>query len=241
MTAQYSLPATAKYAFKESLPILSGFLFLGMAYGVYMHSLGFMWWYPTLMAILIFAGSVEFIVAGMLVMAFNPSSVFLLVLMISARQIFYAISMLHKFKDITGIKRWYLIAGMVDESFAINYSADTNKAGVDKAWFMVLVTLFLHIYWVLGATLGALMGAVLPFDLAGAEFAMTALFLVIFVEQWQRQTSHESALLGIGMTTLALIIFGKSHFLIPAMVGILLWLTFRRQALTDKLSHKANP
>lgn len=227
------LNATIRHAFKESLPILSGFLFLGMAYGIYMQSLGFSFWYPVLMAVLIFAGSVEFIMAGMLIMAFNPSSVFLLIVMISARQIFYAISMLDKFKDITGWRRWYLIGAMTDESFAINYTAD--MAGVDKAWFMVFVTLFLHIYWVVGAGLGAVAGVVLPFDLKGAEFAMTALFLVIFVEQWRRETSHESSLLGIGMTTLALMMFGKSNFLIPAMLGILVWLTVRKSTIGQKL------
>lgn len=231
--------AAARHAFKESLPILSGFLFLGMAYGIYMQSLGFLPWYPVVMAMLIFAGSVEFIVAGLLVMAFNPSSVFLLVMMISVRQIFYAISMLDKFKDITGWKRWYLICGMVDESFAINYTTDTDKMGVDKAWFMVLVTLFLHIYWVAGSALGAILGATLPMDLKGAEFAMTALFLVILTEQWQREKSHESTLLGVGMTALALIIFGKTHFLIPAMLGILGYLTIRRKRLGDKLGNKA--
>lgn len=225
--------STTRHAFKESLPILSGFLFLGMAYGVYMHSLGFGVWYPVLMALFIFAGSVEFIVAGLLVMAFNPSSVFLLIVMISARQIFYGISMLDKFRDITGWKRFYLIAGMVDESFAINYTAKTD--GLDKAWFMVLVTLFLHMYWVAGSALGVLMGAVLPFDLKGAEFAMTALFLVILVEQWSKESSHESSLVGLGMTAVALMAFGKTNFLIPAMVGILVWLTVRRTALQDKL------
>lgn len=225
--------STTRHAFKESLPILSGFLFLGMAYGVYMHSLGFGVWYPVLMALFIFAGSVEFIVAGLLVMAFNPSSVFLLIVMISARQIFYGISMLDKFRDITGWKRFYLIAGMVDESFAINYTAKTD--GLDKAWFMVLVTLFLHMYWVAGSALGVLMGAVLPFDLKGAEFAMTALFLVILVEQWSKESSHESSLVGLGMTAVALMAFGKTNFLIPAMVGILAWLTVRRTALQDKL------
>lgn len=225
--------STTRHAFKESLPILSGFLFLGMAYGVYMHSLGFGVWYPVLMALFIFAGSVEFIVAGLLVMAFNPSSVFLLIVMISARQIFYGISMLDKFRDITGWKRFYLIAGMVDESFAINYTAKTD--GLDKAWFMVLVTLFLHMYWVAGSALGVLMGAVLPFDLKGAEFAMTALFLVILVEQWSKESSHESSLVGLSMTAVALIAFGKTNFLIPAMVGILVWLTVRRTALQDKL------
>lgn len=203
-----------------------------------MQSLGFGFWYPVLMAVLIFAGSVEFIVAGMLIMAFDPASVFLLVAMISIRQVFYAISMLDKFKDITGVKRWYLIGAMTDESFAINYTTDTDTAGVDKAWFMVLVTLFLHIYWVVGAGLGAVAGAVLPVDLKGAEFAMTALFLVILVERWQQETTHESSLVGIGMTALALVVFGKTHFLIPAMLGILAYLSLRRRAIGDKLGLK---
>ncbi|OOR89402.1 branched-chain amino acid transporter AzlC [Moraxella caviae] len=226
---------TAKAAFAHSLPIMSGFLFLGMAYGVYMSSLGFSAWYPALMALFIFAGSVEFIVAGMLIMAFAPSSVLLLVLMVSARQIFYGISMLGKFEGITGWKRWYLIAGMTDESFAINYTADPN--GVDRAWFMVLVTLFLHIYWVAGSALGGVLGAVLPFDLTGAEFAMTALFLVIFVEQWARERTHESSLVGIGMTAACLIIFGKTHFLLPAMGGILLYLSVRKKAIEAKMAN----
>lgn len=238
MTTPYSFKATAHQAFIESLPILSGFTFLGMTYGIYMHALGFGVWYPILMALFIFAGSVEFILAGLLVMSFNPWSVFLLILMISGRQIFYGISMLNKFADIRGFKRFYLISAMVDESFAINYIAKPKK-DVDKAWFMVLVTLLLHIYWVVGAALGVLVGQLTPIDLTGSEFAMTALFLVIFIEQWQRERSHESSLVGLGMTALALIVFGKTHFLTPAMIGILLWLTLRRHKLINKLGDKS--
>lgn len=214
---------TFKYAFYQSMPIMSGFLFLGMAYGFYMNSLGFDWIYPTLMALFIFAGSVEFIVAGVLLSAFNPLAVFLLIVMISGRQIFYGISMLNKFKDIKGIKRFYLISAMTDESFAINYMSDI-PSHINRTHFMLYVTALLHIYWVVGAMAGGLLGNVLPIDLTGSEFAMTALFLVIFMEQWLKEKNHISSVIGIGVTMLSLLVFDKDSFLIPAMVGILVLL-----------------
>lgn len=229
---EFSWSATIRSAFQHSLPILSGFAFLGMAYGIYMRSLGFDAIYPILMAMAIFAGSVEFITAGLLVLAFNPIYTFLLILMISARQIFYGIAMLDKY-NTTGWKRFYLITATVDESFAINYTAKTEKP-IDKIWHMIFVTLFLHIYWVSGAALGTLLANILPFDLKGAEFAMTALFIVIFLEQWQKEQHHESSLIGLGITALALILFGKQYFLIPAMVGILLYLTLRRHKIAKQ-------
>lgn len=225
----FSWSATLHSAFKHSLPILSGFLFLGMAYGIYMRSLGFDSIYPILMAVFIFAGSVEFVVAGLLVVAFNPIYTFLLILMISARQIFYGIAMLDKYHT-TGWKRIYLITTTIDESFAINYATKTEQP-IDKIWHMIFVTLFLHLYWVSGTALGALLANILPFDLKGAEFAMTALFIVIFLEQWRKEQNHESSLIGLGITGLALILFGKQYFLLPAMFGILIILTLRRKKL----------
>ncbi|MDO4441853.1 MAG: AzlC family ABC transporter permease [Moraxella sp.] len=221
---------TVKTAFIHSLPILSGFLFLGMAYGVYMRSLGFEMIYPIAMAFFIFAGSVEFVMASVLLASFNPLSVLLLIGMISARQIFYGISMLDKFKDIKGFQRFYLISAMTDESFAINYSAKLGD-NIDKTWFMLLITAFLHLYWVLGAALGAVLSDVLPFDLKGSEFAMTALFLVIFMEQWAKEDSHISAVIGVALSALSLIIFGKDSFLIPTMAGILMLLGLLRPHL----------
>lgn len=217
--------ATIKSAFLHSLPIMSGFLFLGTAYGVYMRGLGFDAIYPILMALLIFAGSVEFVVAGLLLSVFNPIYTFLMILMISARQIFYAISMLEKYHQ-AGHKKYYLISATVDESFAVNYNAKLDKQ-IDESWHMVFVTLFLQLYWVCGSALGASLAHYLPFDLKGSEFAMTALFLVIFVEQWRKETSHFSSMLGIFATVFALLLFGQQHFLIPAMITILLLLTIK--------------
>ncbi|WP_236824071.1 AzlC family ABC transporter permease [Bisgaardia hudsonensis] len=226
--------AAAKAAFPYSSPMIMGFLFLGASYGIYMHSLGFGFIYPMLTSMLIYGGSVEFVVAGMLLLPFAPLQVFLLTLMISGRQIFYSVSMLDKYGSHLGKKRWYLISAMVDESFSLNYMAKI-PATLDKGWYMFFVTLYLHIYWVVGATVGNLFSEYSVLNLQGVEFAMTALFLVIFVENWIKEQSHEASLLGIGITLLCLCVFGKENFLIPTLIGILVILTFRRFKLASKL------
>ncbi|HHF1670594.1 TPA: azaleucine resistance protein AzlC [Haemophilus influenzae] len=223
----------AKAAFPYSVPMIAGFLFLGIAYGIYMKALGFGFLYPTLMALLIYAGSVEFIAAGALIAPFSPISVLLITLMISARQIFYGISMLEKYGIHIGKKRWYLITTLVDESFSLNYMAKIPPH-LDKGWYMFFVSLYLHIYWVLGAVMGNLFGTVLPFNLKGVEFSMTALFLVIFAENWLKEKSHESSLLGLGIALVFLLIIGKEYFLIPTLISIWLILTMRIAKLETK-------
>lgn len=231
---QHPIRAAAKAALPYSAPMIAGFLFLGFAYGIYMKALGFGFLYPMLMALLIYAGSVEFIAAAALVAPFSPLSVLLITLMVSGRQIFYAISMLEKYGAQIGKKRWYLISTLVDESFSLNYMANI-PAHLDKGWYMFFVSLYLHIYWVIGATMGNVFGSVLPFDLKGVEFAMTALFLVIFAENWLKEKSHESSLLGLGIAFASLLIVGKQHFLIPTLIGIWVILTLRRPKLESKL------
>lgn len=231
---QPPIRAAAKAALPYSAPMIAGFLFLGVAYGIYMKALGFGFLYPTLMALLIYAGSIEFIAAGALISPFSPLSVLLITLMVSGRQIFYAISMLEKYGAHLGKKRWYLISTLVDESFSLNYMAKIPPH-LDKGWYMFFVSLYLHIYWVVGAAAGNLFGSILPFDLKGVEFAMTALFLVIFAENWMKEKSHESSLLGLGIAFASLLMVGKQHFLIPTLLGIWLILTFRRPKLESKL------
>ncbi|OOF65880.1 azaleucine resistance protein AzlC [Rodentibacter sp. Ppn85] len=226
--------AAAKAALPYSAPMIAGFLFLGIAYGIYMKALGFGVWYPILMALLIYAGSVEFIAASALVSPFSPLSVLLVTLMVSGRQIFYAISMLEKYGVHLGKKRWYLISSLVDESFSLNYMAKIPPH-LDKGWYMFFVSLYLHTYWVLGATMGNLFGELLPVDLKGVEFAMTALFLVIFAENWMKEKSHESSLLGLAIALISLLIVGKQHFLLPTLIGIWLILTLRRPKMECKL------
>ncbi|AUO09010.1 branched-chain amino acid transporter AzlC [Paenibacillus jamilae] len=219
-------------AFPQTLPIFSGFLFLGISYGIFMNSLGFSAIYPILMSLVIFAGSMEFLTANLLLLAFNPINAFFLTLMVNARHLFYGISMLDKYKNV-GNKKWYMIFGLCDESFAINSTIHVPN-NVDKGWVMFFVTLLNHFYWVLGAALGGIFGSLIQFNTEGLEFAMTALFVVIFIEQWLKEEKHYSSLIGLGMSIVCLIIFGENHFIIPAMIAILGLLTLTRKSLEKK-------
>lgn len=216
-------------AFKPTLPIMAGFLFIGITYGIYMNASGFSFWYPMLMSLTIFAGSMEFVTVNLLLGSFDPIQAFLLTLMVNARHIFYGISMLDKYQGM-GLKKIYLIFGMCDESFSINYTICPPQ-DVDHGWFMFFVNLYNHAYWVLGATIGGLLGSLIMFDTQGLEFVMTAMFVVIFIENWLHENAHFSSLLGIAASILCLSAFGSSNFIIPSMLAILAVLTLSRKKL----------
>lgn len=218
-----------KAAFPHTIPIFAGFWFLGMTYGIYMNVSGFPFWYPMLMSLTIFAGSVEFVAVNLLLGAFNPLQALAMTLMINARHLFYGLSMLDKYRG-NGWKDFYLIFGMCDESFSINYTARIPE-GIDRGWFMFFVTLLNHFYWFFGAALGGIFGSLIRFDTDGLDFVMTAMFVVIFMEQWMKEKEHVSSLVGVGVTLLCLVAFGADRFLIPAMVVILGVLTFLRRPL----------
>lgn len=232
MTNRSELQLAFRAAFPATIPILAGFLFLGIAYGIFMNISGFGAGYAFLMSLLIFAGSMEFVAVHLLLGAFNPLGAFFLALMVNARHLFYGISMLEKFKG-SGLKKIYLIFGMCDETFSINYTAQIPQ-GVNKGWYMFFVTLLNHIYWVLGATIGGLFGSLVQINMEGLEFVMTALFVVIFIEQWLKETTHHSALLGLGLPVLCLFIFNGDNFIIPSMILILCVLTLMRRPLEKK-------
>ena len=212
-----------KAALPYTLPICIGFLFLGMSYGFLMRSKGFSFVYPMLMSLFIFAGSMEFVTVNLLLSAFNPLYAFCLTLMVNARHLFYGISMISKYKNV-GWKKLYLIYGMCDESFTINCTV-TPPPDVDKGWFMFFVTLLNHAYWVFSATLGAILGYLIQFDTRGIEFVMTALFVVMFINQWEETTDHRSALIGLGCSFLCLLTFGSQNFLLLSMGLIIFCLT----------------
>lgn len=219
-------------AFPHTIPIFAGFWFLGLTYGIYMNASGFSFWYPALMSLTIFAGSVEFVAVNMLLGAFHPLQALAMTLMINARHLFYGISMLERYKG-TGWKKVYLIFGMCDESFSINYTAEIPE-DADRGWFMFFVTLLNHFYWFSGATLGGIFGSLIHFNTEGLDFVMTAMFVVIFMEQWLKEKRHTSALVGIGLSLLCLLAFGAENFIIPAMAMILAVLTAMRGKLAVK-------
>jgi 4-azaleucine resistance transporter AzlC len=228
MNKKNQIKLAFRSAFPYTAPILAGFLFLGIAYGIFMNSLGFHAIYPIIMSLIIFAGSMEFVAANLLLSSFHPVSALILTLMVNARHLFYGISMLDKYRG-TGKKKLYLIYGLCDESFSINLTTDIPKY-VDKGWFMFFVTLLHHSYWVIGSAIGAIFGSLIKFNTEGLDFVLTALFVVIFIEQWMKEKKHHSALVGLGLSTISLIIFG-GNFIIPAMLLILGVLTVLRKPL----------
>ncbi len=218
-----------KAAFPYTIPIFAGFWFLGLAYGIYMNTAGFSFAYPMLMSFLIFGGSLEFVAVEMLLSPFAPLQVFIMSLLIQARHLFYGISMLEKYKG-TGWKKFFLIFGMCDESFSINYTAQIPE-DVDKGWFMLFVTELNRFYWVSGATIGGLVGSLLTFDTSGISFVMTAMFVVIFLEQWLKEKNHIASLIGIGVSVLCLLIFGADSFMVPSMAAIIILLILLKRKL----------
>lgn len=221
-----------KAAFPHTIPIFAGFWFLGMAYGIYMNVSGFSFLYPMFMSLIIFGGSLEFVAVTMLLSAFAPVQTLIMTLMIQARHLFYGISMLDKFKNI-GWKKFYLIFGMCDETFSINYTADIPE-DVDKGLFYFFVTILNHFYWFSGSTLGGLLGNLIHFDTKGLDFVMTSMFVVIFMEQWMKEKHHASAYIGLGASLVCLILFGADSFMIPTMAVILVFLTVLRKPISKK-------
>ena len=207
-----------KAAFPYTIPIFAGFIFLGMAYGIYMNTAGFSFVYPMLIAATVFGGSLEFVMVTLLLGTFSPISALILTLLIQARHLFYGISMLDRFRNI-GWKKPFLIFWMCDETFSLNYTLTVPK-NVDRGWFMFFISILNHSYWILGATLGGLLGTFIPFDTTGISFVMTSMFIVIFMDQWEKDAHHHAAWIGLGVSAICLIIFGAKAFMIPTMLTI---------------------
>jgi len=212
-----------KRAFPYTIPVFIGFTFLGIAYGILMNSKGYGFGWVVLTSLLAFAGSAQYVAINYFTSAFNPMDVLILTLMINARHIFYGISMLEKY-SATGKFKPYLIFGLCDETFSIVCSIDPPD-GIDRKWFMFFITLLNHSYWVIGSAIGGLIGCMIAFNTTGLDFVLTALFVVIFIEQWLTQVEHKPALIGVISSFICLIVFGRSSFIIPSMITILASLT----------------
>ena len=228
--------AALKAAFPHTLPILAGFFFVGLSYGIYMSTQGFSFLYPMIMALVIYGGSLEFLTVTMLLSPFAPLSAFVIALMVQSRHIFYGLAMLKKFKEI-GRKRVYLIFAMCDETFAINYTAKIPP-GIDRGWFMFWVSALDQAYWVIGAAVGGLIGSALPFDTTGIGFVMTTMFVVIFLSQLETEKKAGRSLLpglvGFLASVLTLVFFGPDQFIVPAMFLMLITLLILRRKIEYK-------
>jgi 4-azaleucine resistance transporter AzlC len=192
-----------------------------------MHSKGYGVGWTFLMSLIVFAGSAQYVAITFLTSAFNPVYALLMTLMINARHLFYGISMLDKYRNIGKLKP-YLIFGMCDETFSIVCSVEPPE-GINKKWFYFFITALDHGYWVLGSTLGAMLGAMISFNTKGLDFVLTALFVVIFVGQWKAQKNHKAAIIGVVGSAICLLVFGTSNFIIPSMIAIVAVLTITRK------------
>ncbi len=205
----------------HTIPVFIGYSFLGFAFGVLMTSQGYSLIWPIAMSILIYAGSMQFITVSLLASAFNPLYALLLTIVINARHLFYGVSMLQKYKG-TGKIKPYLIFGLTDETFSILCSLEFQNIN-EKKHFLFYTTLLNHIYWIFGTVTGAVIGSEISFNTKGIEFVMTALFVVIFIEQWKSQKKHTAAIIGIACSVFSLVMLGRDNFIIPAMVLMIIF------------------
>lgn len=218
---------TARYAFARSLPVMAGYLVLGLGFGVLLQTKGYGAGWALAMSVFVYAGSMQYLAVDLLAGGASLIATALMTLTVNARHLFYGVSMVERYRD-AGPAKPYLIFALTDETYSLVCSGDL-PAGVDRRRYFFLVSLFDQLYWVAGSLLGALLGGVLPFDTTGIDFSMTALFLVVMTEQWRAARDHTAALVGVGVSLACLVVFGADDFLIPAMIGITLALTLLRR------------
>lgn len=221
------LRQACKCAFPHTIPVLTGFIVLGMAYGVLMQSKGFGVGWSVLMSAVACCGSMQFVAITLLTTAFNPLQAFLLSFMVNARHLFYGISMLEKYRGI-GKVRFFLIYTLCDETFSIT-SSITPPEHVKRNYFYFFISFLHYLYWVLGTFLGSILGSVLTFNLKGLDFVLTALFVVLFLEQIKQSENRIPGLIGILGSFVALLVFGASNMVVPSMIIILIVLLVRRK------------
>ena len=221
-----------KAAFPVTIPVMMGYLFIGVAFGMLMASKGYALGWSILMSVFVYAGSMQFVAVNFFAGATNWVTIIFVTLMVNIRHVFYGLSMLTKFKNM-GRKKPYMVFSLTDETFSLLCSVNAPK-GVDQNWFLFFIALFDQIYWIVGSALGGIIGSLVPFNTKGIDFAMTALFVVIFVEQWQSCKNHLSAVAGVAASLLCLLIFGAANFILPSMIVILLILTASYQKPTEE-------
>ena len=224
--------ASFKKAFRDSLPIMAGYLALGIGFGVLLQAKGYGWWWAVFMSVTMFAGSGQY--AGVDFMAGGASllTTAFMTLVINCRHFFYGVSLLDKYRG-TGLVKPYLIFGLTDETYSITATTELSADISPKKYYFFLTALN-HSYWITGCVLGAVLGMFLPFSSEGVDFAMTALFIVIMVEQWLTSKEHLPAILGASSTALCLIVFGAEYFIVPSLCLISAEMVIFRKRLEKK-------
>ncbi|MGN1315711.1 MAG: AzlC family ABC transporter permease [Acutalibacteraceae bacterium] len=225
-----------KKVFPQTVPVMAGYISLGIAFGLLLQSMGYGPLWALLMSLFIYAGSAQFLAVELLAAGATLTQVALLTFLLNFRHLFYGLSMIEKYRG-TGFKKLYLIFGLTDETYALLTGYKTPE-GLNDGKYYLSVTLMNHIYWVTGSVLGAVAGSIIPFDTTGIDFAMTALFAVLVVEQWKTNKNHIPAILGFAITLGALLIFGADNFLIPALIVMSVVLMCLQKPLDREEAHE---
>lgn len=212
-----------KAVFLDTVPVLTGYLFLGMGFGILLTESGYGVLWALAMSIFVFAGSGQYLAVSLLANSSGLLSAAIATLLVNARHLFYGISLLEKYKG-TGKKKPYLIFALTDETYSL-VTQNEPPEGMSRHSYCFTVSVLDHIYWITGCTLGALVGQFIPINYEGIEFVLTALFVTMFVDRWLTNKDHFSAIVGACATLVSLLLFGSEFFLIPAMVLIALLLT----------------
>lgn len=226
-----------KSAFPHTLPVMAGYLFLGMGFGILLESNGYSFVWAFFMAIIIYAGSMQYVAIDLLSGGATLISTAIMTLMIQIRHLFYGLSIIDKYKGV-GKKKLLLMHELTDETYSLTATV-TVPEGIDKGWFYFFISVLDHCYWIIGCTIGALFGSLFTFNTKGVDFVMTALFLVIFTDQWLSSKKHLPAIIGVLCSILCLVLFGADHFIIPAMLSILSILTIFRKYFDKEEKHHA--
>lgn len=225
-----------KTVFLDTVPVMTGYLFLGISFGILLGETGYGLPWAVAMAVFMYAGSAQFLAVGLLANHASILSSAIAIFLLNARHIFYGISLIDTYKG-TGKKKPYLIFALTDETYSL-VTQNQPPEGMKRATYCLLVSAFDHLYWIVGCAIGALAGNILPISFEGIEFVLTALFVTLFVEQWLSNKNHRPAIIGVASTVLCLLIFGKDIFLIPSMVIIAVLLTVSRK--TGKRKEEAS-
>lgn len=203
------------YAFYKTIPVLLGYLFLGLAFGLLLQEAGYSFWWALLSSTIIYAGSIQFVLVSFLGGGTSLPVVAVMTLLINSRHAFYGLSFVEKFRQMKTYP--YMVFSLTDETYSLLCST-TVPEGMDEKKAFFLISLFDQCYWITGSVLGGALGEILPFDMTGIDFAMTALFVTIFIDQWRSAKSHLPALIGFCSGVICLLIFGGSNFILPSLL-----------------------
>ena len=216
-----------KTVFLDTVPVMTGYLFLGISFGILLGQTGYSLPWALSMAVFMYAGSAQFLAVSLLANHTGLLSSAIAIFLLNARHIFYGISLIDTYKG-TGKKKPYLIFALTDETYSL-VTQNQPPEGMKHSTYCLLVSALDHLYWISGCVIGALAGNIIPISFEGIEFVLTALFVTLSVEQWLSNKNHFPAIVGVCATVLCLVIFGKEIFLIPSMVLIAVLLTTGRK------------